>query len=61
MRGNLLELSESEAIPQERISCEEEERTSTGYDIEQYFSTTHLGMGVIQSRLKITVDGTPYR
>lgn len=36
--NNLLELGESEARPQERISCEEEERTSTGFDIEQYFS-----------------------
>jgi len=36
--NNLLELGESEARPQERISCEEEERASTGFDIDQYFS-----------------------
>jgi superfamily II DNA/RNA helicase len=36
--NNLLELGESEARPQERISCEEEERASAGFDIEQYFS-----------------------
>ncbi len=36
--NNLLELSESDARPQERISCEEEERMSTGFEIEQYFS-----------------------
>jgi len=36
--ANLIELSESEAIPQERISSEEEERTSQGFEIEQYFS-----------------------
>ena len=36
--SNLIELTESEAIPQERISCEEEERTSQGYDIQSFFS-----------------------
>ena len=35
---NLLELSESQTQMTERISCEEEERTSSGYSIEQYFS-----------------------
>ena len=35
---NVLEITETEAIPQERISCEEEERTSTGFEIESYFS-----------------------
>jgi superfamily II DNA/RNA helicase len=35
---NLLELCETEARPQERISCEEEERVSTGFEIDQYFS-----------------------
>jgi superfamily II DNA/RNA helicase len=33
----ILEISESEGIPRERISCEEEERTSQGFDIDQYF------------------------
>jgi hypothetical protein len=55
--GNLLELTESEAIPQERISCEEEERTSTGYDIEQYFNYPK-GMESTK-QAQITVDGTP--
>lgn len=33
----ILEISESEGIPRARISCEEEERTSQGFDIDQYF------------------------
>ena len=36
--NNLLELGECDARPQERISCEEEERTSRGFEIDQYFS-----------------------
>lgn len=36
--NRLLLLQESEALPRERISCEEEERRSTGYLIDQYFS-----------------------
>ncbi|WP_040573815.1 DUF1998 domain-containing protein [Pontibacter sp. BAB1700] len=35
---NLIELSESITRPVERISSEEEERMSTGYKMEQYFS-----------------------
>ena len=35
---NLIELTESEAIPQNRISCEEEERMKTGFDIRSYFN-----------------------
>ncbi|GAK58024.1 helicase-like protein [Candidatus Vecturithrix granuli] len=34
---NLLEISESEGHPRERISCEEEERMSRGFKIDQYF------------------------
>ncbi len=36
--NNILELGESDAKPQERISCEEEERMSTGFEIDQYFT-----------------------
>jgi superfamily II DNA/RNA helicase len=36
--NNVMTLNECDARPQERISCEEEERTSMGFDIEQYFS-----------------------
>lgn len=38
LNTNLIELSESQTQITERISCEEEERTSSGYSIEQYFS-----------------------
>ena len=38
IRSNLLELAESQTKLMERISSQEEERASTGYDIEQYFS-----------------------
>jgi superfamily II DNA/RNA helicase len=36
-RSKLIEVGESEAIPQMRISCQEEERLSTGFQIESYF------------------------
>ncbi|MCH6236658.1 DEAD/DEAH box helicase [Cognataquiflexum rubidum] len=35
---NIMELVESDTWPQERISSEEEERMSSGYEIEQYFN-----------------------
>ena len=38
IRSKVLELTESEAKPQMRISCQEEERMSTGFEIEQYFN-----------------------
>ena len=37
IHNSIIELSESEGIPQERISCIEEERMSSGYEIEEYF------------------------
>ncbi len=36
-RTNLVELMDSEGIPRERISCIEEERTSRGFDVQEYF------------------------
>ncbi|TDQ33375.1 DEAD/DEAH box helicase [Zeaxanthinibacter enoshimensis] len=38
IKSNLIELAESQTKLKERISSQEEERTSSGYDIEQYFS-----------------------
>ncbi|SEQ03180.1 protein of unknown function [Hyunsoonleella jejuensis] len=39
-RSTLIELSECEGVPQERISCVEEDRSSVGYMIEEYFRYT---------------------
>lgn len=36
--NDLLEMGESRAIPQNRITCEEEERLARGYDIRTYFT-----------------------
>lgn len=36
-KTNLIELNETEARPRERISCIEEERSSKGYEISEYF------------------------
>ncbi|SFB59815.1 DEAD/DEAH box helicase [Algoriphagus aquimarinus] len=36
--NNIMELVESDTWPQERISSEEEERMSSGYEIEQFFN-----------------------
>jgi len=35
---NLLEMNETKTEPRERISCEEEERSRLGYNVETYFS-----------------------
>lgn len=50
---NLLEVSESEGKPRERISCEEEERTSQGFVIDQYFSYPKGFESTKQSVIKI--------
>jgi len=38
--ADLIPMAETTGEVQERISCEEEERTSTGFDIKTYFSVT---------------------
>lgn len=50
--NNLLDLQESDAKPQERISCEEEERMSTGFEIDQYFSFAKGILGTKQVTIK---------
>lgn len=52
--NRLLELGESEARPQERISCEEEERMSLGYELESAFSFTR---GFDKTRQVIIQEG----
>jgi len=55
--NNLLELVESETRPVERISSEEEDRTSSGYDIDQFFYYPKGMESTLQSTL--TVSGYP--
>jgi len=50
--NNLLELTETEANPQERISCEEEERTREGYVIDQFFTYPKGIEATLQSIIK---------
>lgn len=38
MHSKVLELAESEGVPQMRISCEEEERSRRGYEMEDFFN-----------------------
>lgn len=57
MASNLLELSEAQGYPQERISCEEEERSRQGYEIEKFFSIPK-GMDSVR-KITLSSDGTP--
>jgi hypothetical protein len=41
--SNIVEMSDSEAWPKDRISCNEEERMRKGFDIDQFF---HYPMGI---------------
>lgn len=51
-KGNLIELNEVEGTPQDRISCEEEERTSQGFKIDQYFRYVNGMSSTKQSVIK---------
>lgn len=53
-RSSLIEIGESEAVPQNRISCEEEERMSQGFDIYQYFN---YPLGIDQTKKVIVKNG----
>ncbi|MBI9067372.1 MAG: DEAD/DEAH box helicase [Salinivirgaceae bacterium] len=53
-RTKLIEISESEAIPQNRISCEEEERMSTGFEIDHYFN---YPSGIEQTKKAVVQKG----
>jgi superfamily II DNA/RNA helicase len=53
--GSLIEMTESEARPIERISCIEEERNSSGFIIEQYFTYTK---GIEHTKQLVIRNGT---
>lgn len=54
---NLIELAETRAVEQERITCQEEERSRKGYEVKTYFALD----GGIESCTKATIhlDGEP--
>lgn len=55
---DLLELAETRSVPRDRITCEEEERTSRGYAIETYFSIPGDDPGR-QQLAQLSFDGEP--
>jgi superfamily II DNA or RNA helicase len=55
IHNNLMELGECDAKPQERISCEEEERTSRGFEIDQYFS---FPKGIEETKKLTVLEGS---
>jgi len=54
VHNNLLGLVESETRPVERISSEEEDRTSSGYDIDQFFYYPKGMESTLQSTLSVS-------
>jgi superfamily II DNA/RNA helicase len=54
---DLIEMSETRGVQRDRISCNEEERASQGFNIETYFSVPG-GLHTIQ-RAKVLSDGKP--
>lgn len=55
---DLLELGETRAVQRDRITCEEEERTSRGYSIETYFSIPGGDTGRCRKAV-LKLDGEP--
>lgn len=54
---NLIELADTSAIEQERITCQEEERSRKGYDVKTYFA---LDSGIEScTRATLRFDGEP--
>lgn len=54
---NLVEMAETRGVQRDRISCDEEERASQGFDIDTYFSVP-AGIHTI-TKAKALVDGQP--
>jgi len=53
---HLLELSETRTKAMERITCEEEERLSRGYEIDTYFNAINGGQAIVVSKIKNDAD-----
>ncbi|MEQ9186976.1 MAG: DEAD/DEAH box helicase [Cryomorphaceae bacterium] len=53
-RSKLIEMSEVEANPQMRISCEEEDRLSKGFEIDNYFN---YAAGIEQTKKSVVQSG----
>lgn len=53
---HLLELSETRTKPMERITCEEEERLSRGYEIDTFFNAINGKQSVITAKIKNDTD-----
>lgn len=53
---HLLELSETRTKAMERITCEEEERLSRGYEIDTFFNAVNGGQSIVVSKIKNDAD-----
>jgi hypothetical protein len=53
MHSTLIEMTESRAHEQQRITCQEEERTKKGYDIQTYFSVDGGFENSLEGNVKI--------
>ncbi|HQP25403.1 MAG TPA: helicase-related protein, partial [Smithellaceae bacterium] len=53
---HLLELSETRTKPMERITCEEEERLSRGYEIDTFFNAVNGRQSIVTAKIKNDAD-----
>lgn len=53
---HLLELSETRTKPMERITCEEEERLSRGYEIDTFFNAAGGRQSIVTAKIKNDTD-----